>query len=117
MSLIASGGPKRKKVCEKNVCIQYDFLQVLKKSSFTTFEAIFKALSALGACHVTIIGGVVYKKFMILKVFGVYLSEFLIFLHEIFFGSKILPCSCDKHQKFDYGCSIYPGNEAQKSRF
>ena len=43
----------------------------------------------------TIIGGVVYKKFMIFKVFGVYLSEFLIFLHEIFFGSKILPSSCD----------------------
>ena len=32
----------------------------------------------------TIIGGVVYKKSMIFKVFGVYLSEFLIFLHETF---------------------------------
>ena len=44
----------------------------------------------------TIIGGVVYKKSMIFKVFGVYLSEFLIFLHEIFFGSKILLSSGDK---------------------
>ena len=44
----------------------------------------------------TIIGGVVYKKFMIFKVFGVYLSEFLIFHHEIIFGSKILLSSCDK---------------------
>ena len=61
----------------------------------------------------TIIGGVVYKKFMIFKVFGVYLSEFLIFHHEIFFGSKILLSSCDKHQNFDYGCSSFPGNEAQ----
>ena len=55
----------------------------------------------------------VYKKSMIFKVFGVYLSEILIFLHEIVFGSKILPISCDKHQNFDYGCSRYPGNETQ----
>ena len=65
----------------------------------------------------TIIGGVVYKKSMIFKVFGVYLSEFLIFLHEIFFGSKILLCYCDKHQNFDYGCSRYSGNEAQSPDF
>ena len=62
----------------------------------------------------TIIGGVVYKKSMIFKVFG---GEFLIFLHEIFFVSKILPSSCDKHQNFDYGCSRYPGNEAQSPDF
>ena len=60
----------------------------------------------------TIIGGVVYKKSMLLKVFGVYLSEFLIFVHKIFFGDKILQSSCDKHQNFDSGCSSYPGNEA-----
>ena len=65
----------------------------------------------------TIIGGVVYKKSIIFEVFGVNLSEFLIFLHEIFFGSKILLSSCDKHQKFDYGCSSYPGNEAQSPNF
>ena len=65
----------------------------------------------------TIIGGVVYKRSTIFKVFGVYLSEFLIFLNEIFFGSKILPSSCDKHQNFDYGCFSYPGNEAQSSDF
>ena len=55
----------------------------------------------------TIIVGVVNKKSMIFKVSGVYLSEFLIFLHEIFFVSKILPNSCDKHQNLDYGCSRY----------
>ena len=65
----------------------------------------------------TIIGGVVYKKSMIFKVFGVYLSDFLIILHEIFFGSKILPISCNKHQNFDYEFSRYPGNEAQSSDF
>ena len=65
----------------------------------------------------TIIEGVVYKKSMIFKVFRVYLSEFLIFLHEIFFGSKILPSSCDIHQNLDYGCSSYPGNEAQTPNF
>ena len=65
----------------------------------------------------TIIEGMVYKKSMIFKDFGVYLSEFLIFLHEIFFGSKILPSSCDKHQNFYYGCSTYPGNEAQSPNF
>ena len=65
----------------------------------------------------TINGGLVYKKSMIFKVFGVYLSECLIFLHEIFFGSKILPRSCDEHQKFEYGCSSYPANESQSPDF
>ena len=65
----------------------------------------------------TIIGGVIYKKSMIFKVFGVYLSEFLIFLHQIFFDSKILQSSCDKHQNFDHGSSSYPGNEAQSPDF
>ena len=65
----------------------------------------------------TIVEGVVYKKFMICEVFGVYLSEFLIFLYEIFFGSKILPSSCDKHQNFDHGSSSYSGNEAQSPDF
>ena len=61
----------------------------------------------------TIIVRVVYKKSMICKVFGAYLSG----LHEIFYGSEILPNSYDKHQKFDYGCSSYPGNEAQSPDF
>ena len=65
----------------------------------------------------TIIWGVVYKKYAIFEVFGAYLSEFLIFHREIFFGNKILPSSCDKNQKFDYGCSTYPGNEAQSPDF
>ena len=58
----------------------------------------------------TIVGGVVYKKSMSFEVFGAYLNEFLIFLHKILFGSKTLPISCNKHQKFDYD---YPGGEAQ----
>ena len=97
--------------------VSISFSQVSSQSSLTTFGTIFETLSALGACHVTIVGGVVYEKFMIFKVFGVYLSEFLTFLHEIFFGSKIRPSSCDKHQNFDYGCSSYPGNEAQSPDF
>ena len=59
----------------------------------------------------------IYKKSMTFKVIGVYLSEFLIYLHEIFFGSKILPISCDTNQNFDYGCSRYSGNEAQSPDF
>ena len=87
-----------KKFVKKNgKCNQDDFLQVLPKFSWTTFKTIFEALSALGVCHVTITGGMVNKKSMIFKVFGVYLSEFLIFLHEIFFGSKIL-LHCQKEQ-------------------
>ena len=54
------------------------------------------------------IGGV-HTKSTILEVFWEYLTEFLIFLYEIFFGSKILSSACLKYQKFDYGCS---GNEA-----
>ena len=89
----------------------------MTKSYSITFKTISETLSALGVSQVTTIGGVVYKKFTIFKVFGVYRSEFLIFHHEIFFGSKILLSSCDKHQNFDYGCSSYPGNEAQSSDF
>ena len=62
----------------------------------------------------TIIGGMVYKKYMVFKVFGVYLSEFLIYLHDIFFGSKILPSSCDKHQNLNYGWSCYPAGLSLK---
>ena len=54
---------------------------------------------------------------MILEVFGEYLGEFLIFIREIFFGSMILSSCCDKHQKFDSGCSSYPGNEGLSSDF
>ena len=58
-----------KKIVKKNgKCNQDDFLLVLLKSSWTTFEIIFETLSALGVCHVTIIGGVVYKKSVIFKV-------------------------------------------------
>ena len=58
------------KIVEKTgKCNQYEFLQVLRKSSWTTFKIIFGTLSALGACHVTIIGGVVYKKSMIFELF------------------------------------------------
>ena len=57
------------------------------------------------------------KKSMIFEVFGVYLRDFLIFLHEIVFGSKILSSSSDKYQKFDYGCTSYPKNETQSPDF
>ena len=65
----------------------------------------------------TIIGGVVYKKSMNFEVFGTYLSDLFIFLHEIFFGNKTLPSSSDNHQKFDYRYSTYLGNEAQSPEF
>ena len=77
---------------------------MLSKFSSTTFLRTFKTLSALGACHVTIIGGVEYEKSMIFVVLGAYFIEFLILLHKIFFGSKILPSSCDVCQKFGYEC-------------
>ena len=54
-----------KKIVKKNgKCNQY----VLPKSSWTTFKTIFKTLSALLACHVTIIRGVIYTKSMIFEV-------------------------------------------------
>ena len=54
---------------------------------------------------------------MVFEFFLEYLVQFLIFLSEIFFGSKILSSCCDKHQKEIYGCSSYPGNEAQSPDF
>ena len=42
---------------------------MLPKSSWATFKRNFEALSALGVYHVTIIGGVVYKKS---KIFIIY---------------------------------------------
>ena len=65
------------------------FLQVLPKSSWVTIKTIFETLWPLGTCHVTIIGGVVYKKSRIFEVFWEYLGELLIFFREIFFGSMI----------------------------
>ena len=90
---------------------------MLSKSSWATFKTIFETLSALGVCHVTMIGGAVYKKYTIFEVFGAYLRESFIFFLEIFFRSKILPISCDKHQKLDYGCSTYAGNESKSPDF
>ena len=56
-------------------------------------------------------------KYLIFEVFWEYLSKFLTFLREIFFGSKIITSSCDKHQKFDHGCSSFPGNKTQSADF
>ena len=110
--------PNGRKIRGKNSkSNQYDLLQVLSKSSWTTLETIFKSLSALGACNLTIIGEMVCKKSTIFEVFWECLREFLIFLHEIFFGSKILTGSWNQHHKFDCGCSSYPGNEAQSFDF
>ena len=60
------------------------FLQGSSKSFWTTFKTIFETLSALGACHVTNIGGVVYKISMIFKVFGVYFASFWYFFMKPF---------------------------------
>ena len=81
------------------------------KSSWTTSKTIFEALSALGACQVATIGGVVLKKPTICDVIWEYLGEFLLFLCEI------LSSSCGKYQKFDYECSSNPGNEPQSPNF
>ena len=67
---MASGGgtnpPNRRKIREKiGKCNQYEFMQVLSESSWTTFKTISKTLPALGACHMIIIRGLVYTKFMI----------------------------------------------------
>ena len=58
----------------------------------------------------TIIEGVEYKKSMIFEVLGEYLGEVFDISSRNLFGSKILPSSCDKHPKFDYGCSSYSEN-------
>ena len=44
-------------------------------------------------------------------------GSFQYFFHKISFDSKILSRSCDRHQKFDYKCSSYPGNESQSPDF
>ena len=43
-------------IVKKDKCNQYDFSQMLPKSSFLNFKTIFEILS-VGACYVTIIGG------------------------------------------------------------
>ena len=55
------------KKSEKRQYNHDDFVQVLPKSSLATFKTVFVILSALGACYVTIIGGVVNKKSMIFE--------------------------------------------------
>ena len=110
--------PNRRKIHKKKRQMQSTlfFVSVIK-ILLDSFYNNYRNFISFGVCHVTIIGWVVYKKSTIFKLFGVYLSEFLIFLHEIFFGSKILPSLCDKHQNFDYRCSRYPGNETLSPEF
>ena len=60
-------------------------------------KTIFETLSAFGACHVTIIGGVVYTK--IFETFENISTSFFIFHREIFFRSKILSSTYDKTSK------------------
>ena len=56
-------------------------------------------------------------RFSIYKVFRAYISEFVIFFHEIFINCKILWRSCHWHQNFEYKYSGCPGNEAQSPNF
>ena len=42
----------------------------------------------MGACHVTIIVGMVYKRSIIFEAFWEYLGKFLIFFRKIFFVAK-----------------------------
>ena len=73
--------PNRKKNREKDRQMQSRwFFTSVTKFSWATFKTIFEILSALVACHVIIIGGVVYKKSMIFKVFWVYLSFWYSFI-------------------------------------
>ena len=57
------------------------------------------------------------RPLVIFEVFRACLREFLLLFHELFFDSKILSSSCSRHQKFDYECSSYTGNEAQSPNF
>ena len=49
--------------------------------------------------------------------FWEYLRKISLFLHGIFFNSKIVSSAADKYQNFDYGCSSYSRNAAQSSDF
>ena len=77
--------PNWKKIREKNgECSQDDFLLVLPKSSRTTFKTNFETLSALGDCHVTIIGGVLNKKSMIFRFLEYMSATFWYFFMKTF---------------------------------
>ena len=106
--------PNCRKICEKTT--NAINLRVLSQSSWTALKTIFETLWALGACRVTI-RRCGMNEIPDFRGFWECLSKFLTFLHKIFFGSKILTSSCDHHQKFDHGCSSYPGNETQSADF
>ena len=67
------------------------------------WKIIVESLSVLGTCHMTIMGGVVDKKFMILRFF-VYSQSFDNSKRNLF-GRKNLSSSCCRHQTFVYKCS------------
>ena len=69
-------------------------LNSISQMNLSTTRHIFEFLSALRAYHVTIMEGVVDKKFFIFEDFQIYLGEFLILLREICFNSKILLSFC-----------------------
>ena len=81
------------------------------KILWTTVEIIFETLSAKGF-HVTIIRGIVYNNSVIFEVFGNISASFDISSWHIFWYQLLLS-SCDRHQKFHYGCSNYPRNESR----
>ena len=54
-----------------------------------------------GSCQVTIIGGMVNKKFTHFAIFRGYLGKFLMFLHEIFIGRKVLSSLGADMKSFD----------------
>ena len=61
---------------------------MLPKSSWTTFKSVFDTLFALGACHVAIIGGIVYKKIIIFGVFENISASFWYFFVKSFLVAR-----------------------------
>ena len=107
MCMILWWHPNRRKMFGNNgKSNQYDFMLVSSKCYWTTFETILEKLYQLcGPFTLPLFVREVYTKSMIVEISWEYLSDSFIFLYKIFFGSWILSSSCDKHQKFDYGCS------------
>ena len=104
---------RKKKTGKSN---QHDFLQVLSKLSWTTFKMIFETLSTLGACQVTIIGGLFTQNLQFSRFFE-NISASVSFFMKSFLVTRSCQFLAVYMIMFDPECASYHGDETQKPKF
>ena len=77
-----------KKILKKRQMQSIRFFTSVTKIFWETFKTTFETLSVLGGCHVTIIGGVVYKKSLISRFLKNISANFWYFIVKYFLVAR-----------------------------